>query len=276
MRHGPRATPGRFRTRVITAGVTPSLHVNYKHTTIKQYHKEGKALRTETTINDTRDFGIGKRLTNLPALREIGYTANRRLLRVQQLSHDPITGTDALAAITSTLHHRHRRPHPRAAVRRATHPRTAIGTAGVPMPPQRLHQQRPAHLHRRTARTRPRHRHRRADDLRPAPPENPRTDHPRSQAHTATWSPITAWTPRSSSPASRTAYCAAASPNSPPSHPPRAVCDPPPPHTAPRSKTSPPQHNSRNETPTATTPLEHKQTRPTHHRLDSKIRLRRI
>ena len=87
MRHGPRATPGRFRTRVITAGVTPSLHVDYKHTTIKQY----------------RDFGIGKRLTNLPALREIGFTANRRLLRVQQLSHDPITGTDALAAITSTL-----------------------------------------------------------------------------------------------------------------------------------------------------------------------------
>ena len=103
--HAPRATatPGRFRTRVITAGVTPSLHVDYKHTTIKQYHKEGKALRTETTINNTRDFGIGKRLTNLPALREIGYTANRRLLRVQQLSHDPITGTDALAAITSTL-----------------------------------------------------------------------------------------------------------------------------------------------------------------------------
>jgi hypothetical protein len=102
-RRGPRATPGRFRTRVITAGVTPSLHVDYKHTTIKQYHKEGKALRTETTINDTRDFRIGKRLTNLPALREIGFSANRRLLCVQQLGHDPITGTDALAAITATL-----------------------------------------------------------------------------------------------------------------------------------------------------------------------------
>ena len=24
---------------MITAGVTPSLHVDYKHTTIKQYHK---------------------------------------------------------------------------------------------------------------------------------------------------------------------------------------------------------------------------------------------
>ncbi|MFE5708695.1 hypothetical protein ACFQ70_50105, partial [Rhodococcus koreensis] len=45
MRRGPRATPGRFRTRVITEGVVPSLHVDYKHTTIKQYHKEGRALR---------------------------------------------------------------------------------------------------------------------------------------------------------------------------------------------------------------------------------------
>src|SRR5213078_558836 len=90
VRKGPHPTPGRFRTRVITDGVTPSLHVDYKHATIKQYHKKGRALRTETTINDTRDFQIGKRLTNLPALREIGFTANRRLLRVQRLSHDPI------------------------------------------------------------------------------------------------------------------------------------------------------------------------------------------
>ena len=61
-------TPGRFRTRVLTEGVTPSLHIDYKHSRIKQYHKEGRALRTETTINDTRDFGIGKRLSNLARL----------------------------------------------------------------------------------------------------------------------------------------------------------------------------------------------------------------
>ena len=38
MRRGKFATPGRFRTRVITSGVIPSLHVDYKHTRIKQYH----------------------------------------------------------------------------------------------------------------------------------------------------------------------------------------------------------------------------------------------
>jgi hypothetical protein len=100
---GRHRTPGRFRTRVITAGVTPSLHVDYKHTTIKQYHKEGRALRTETTINDTRDFGIGKRLVNLPALREIGFKANQRLLSVQRLDHDPITGERDLHALTDPV-----------------------------------------------------------------------------------------------------------------------------------------------------------------------------
>jgi hypothetical protein len=99
MRSGPRATPGPFRTRVITDGVTPSLHIDYKHTKIKQYHKEGRALRTETTINDTGDFGIRKRLIHLPALREIGFLANRRLLGVQQLSHNPIRAEQAFTAV---------------------------------------------------------------------------------------------------------------------------------------------------------------------------------
>jgi hypothetical protein len=90
-----RRTPGRFRTRVITDGVIPSLHVDYKNTRIKQYHKEGRALRTETTINNTRDFGIGRKLKNLPALRQIGFQANRRLLDVQRVSHDCFIGEDA-------------------------------------------------------------------------------------------------------------------------------------------------------------------------------------
>jgi hypothetical protein len=103
VRKGPHPTPGRFRTRVITSGVTPSLHVDYKNSKIKQYHKLGTALRTETTVNDTRDFGIGKRLTNLPALRQIGFSANRRLLAVQTLSHDPIAGAGALAQVTDPV-----------------------------------------------------------------------------------------------------------------------------------------------------------------------------
>jgi hypothetical protein len=87
-----RRTPGRFRTRIIHDGVIPSLHVDYKSSRLKQYHKEGRGLRTEATINNTYDFNIGRRLENLPRLREIGFQTNRRLLDVQRLSHDPALG----------------------------------------------------------------------------------------------------------------------------------------------------------------------------------------
>ncbi len=96
-------TPGRFRTRVITEGVTPSLHVDYKSTRVKQYHKEGRALRTETTINNPHDFAIGKRLSNLSALRKVGFQANRRLLGVQRISHNCAIGEAAFARVSRPL-----------------------------------------------------------------------------------------------------------------------------------------------------------------------------
>src|SRR6266513_6138469 len=98
-----RRTPGRLRTRILTQGVTPSLHVYYKNTRIKQYHKEQRALRTETTINNTYDFRIGKRLGNLPKLREIGFAANRRLLEVERVSHDCMLAEQTFQNINSPI-----------------------------------------------------------------------------------------------------------------------------------------------------------------------------
>jgi len=95
------ATDGRCRTRIITEGVVPSLHVYYKNTHLKQYHKEGRALRTETTINNTYDFGVGRLLKNLPTLRQIGFAANRRVLQVEQVTHDCHLGSQAFAKLQS-------------------------------------------------------------------------------------------------------------------------------------------------------------------------------
>ena len=101
-------TPGRFRTRVLTEGVIPSLHVDYKNSRIKQYFKRVPDVvevgaRTATTINNTRDFYIGKRLCNLPALRQVGFQANRRLLEVERLSHDCAVGEEALQQLNGPL-----------------------------------------------------------------------------------------------------------------------------------------------------------------------------
>jgi hypothetical protein len=83
-----RATPGRFQTRVVTHGVAPSLHVEYKRCHIKQYFKEERALRTETTFNDTYDFGVGRGLHNFGYLRTLGQHINGRLLEAEQTAHD--------------------------------------------------------------------------------------------------------------------------------------------------------------------------------------------
>jgi hypothetical protein len=75
----------RFRTRVLIKGVEPILNCYYKSSRIKQYFKLGRALRTETVICDSRDFGVGRRVCaqNWHALRAVGESANRRLCDVE-------------------------------------------------------------------------------------------------------------------------------------------------------------------------------------------------
>jgi hypothetical protein len=81
---GPRKTPGRFATEVITADVAPQLQVHYKSSKAKAkaYLKEGEALRVETTINNPVDFGLKKTLNadNWKALRRAGAETNARFL----------------------------------------------------------------------------------------------------------------------------------------------------------------------------------------------------
>jgi len=87
--------PHGYRTRVITDGVNPSLHVEHRSSHIKQYFKEDRALRTETTINDTHDFRCAKDLDNFLHLRSVGNNINRRLLEVERMSQNCALSQDA-------------------------------------------------------------------------------------------------------------------------------------------------------------------------------------
>ncbi len=86
-----RKTPGTFRTKVITKGVDPEVCCYYRSVRLKQYCKEHRALRTETVIGDTRDFGIGRRVNaeNWHALRAVGELANQRLCDAQAADAQP-------------------------------------------------------------------------------------------------------------------------------------------------------------------------------------------
>ena len=98
-----RGTPGPFRTRILTDGVVPSLHISYKRTEVKQYFKEGRALRTEVTFNNPLDVGIRKRLHNVPLLRRTGFAIAQHMVEVERVTHDCTIGEQALNQITQPI-----------------------------------------------------------------------------------------------------------------------------------------------------------------------------
>jgi hypothetical protein len=60
------------------------LNIFYKNSRIKQYMKDGRALRIETVINDACDFGCGRLLHNLDELQARARDCNRRLLHAER------------------------------------------------------------------------------------------------------------------------------------------------------------------------------------------------
>jgi hypothetical protein len=97
-----RRTPGTFRTKVITNGVDPQLSIYYRSSGLKQYFKEGRALRTETVICDTRDFGSGRRVCaeNWQALWAVGDSANRRLWDAEAAAAHPAPDVATFLQVT--------------------------------------------------------------------------------------------------------------------------------------------------------------------------------
>jgi hypothetical protein len=81
-------TKGTFRTRVVTRGVDVCMDINYRDSRIKQYLKEGRALRIETVVNAPNDLGCQRRLRNLDELQAKARAANARLLAVQKAGQD--------------------------------------------------------------------------------------------------------------------------------------------------------------------------------------------
>jgi hypothetical protein len=63
--------------------------------------KEGRALRTETTFNDTHDFGVNRGLSNFAQLRTLGQRINRRLLELERTAHDCGLSSARLTALTA-------------------------------------------------------------------------------------------------------------------------------------------------------------------------------
>ena len=77
-------TKSGFATKVVTRGTDVTINAFYKHSRIKQYLKEGRALRIETVVNSPTDLGVQRRLTNLAELQTKARAVNRRLLECER------------------------------------------------------------------------------------------------------------------------------------------------------------------------------------------------
>jgi hypothetical protein len=73
-----------FRTRIFGAGTEVKMDFVYKHSRVKQYLKEGRALRIETVINKPWDLSIRSRLEHLPELVEKARQVNHRVLMIER------------------------------------------------------------------------------------------------------------------------------------------------------------------------------------------------
>ena len=95
-----RDTRGVFRTAIDrrdNGGVL--VNVFYKHSRIKQYLKDGRAMRIETVVNAPRDLGCNARLPNLDELQAKARAANRRILEAERAGQGTVLASPAFERV---------------------------------------------------------------------------------------------------------------------------------------------------------------------------------
>jgi len=96
-----RPTRTETKTRVVREKDMVNMNTFFKHSRVKQYLKEGRALRVETVVNDPRDLGCNRRLVNLDELRMKARAINDRLLDNETAGQDCVLATPAFERVAS-------------------------------------------------------------------------------------------------------------------------------------------------------------------------------
>jgi hypothetical protein len=92
-------TPGFFSTKVVNRDTEMTLNVFYRSSRIKEYLKEGRALRVEFVCNSPDDLGCSRRLLHLPELQAKARAANSRLLTMQRAGQGCAISTSLLERV---------------------------------------------------------------------------------------------------------------------------------------------------------------------------------
>jgi hypothetical protein len=98
----PAAPPigGGFRTAIDRYCHMVTINVFYKNSRVKQYLKDGVALRIETVINSPDDLGCRRMLANLPELQAKARAINDRLLHTEIAGQGTVLVSPVIERIT--------------------------------------------------------------------------------------------------------------------------------------------------------------------------------
>jgi hypothetical protein len=121
-----RPTKHPYRTRVFGPGTEVKIDFTYKHSRVKQYLKEGRALRIETVINKPSDLDVLARLEHLPELIDKAREVNRRVLNIERAGQGCAIGS----ALFERIHQPYNREGQRTGALRFGDPR-AMALAGA-------------------------------------------------------------------------------------------------------------------------------------------------
>ena len=92
-------TKGVFRTAVDQDNDGVVVNAFYRHSRIKTYLKEGRALRIETVINDAYDISVLRRLEHFGELTAKAGDVNRRLLQTMRAGQDCVLASPAIERV---------------------------------------------------------------------------------------------------------------------------------------------------------------------------------
>ncbi|MGB3232870.1 MAG: hypothetical protein WBB57_19490 [Mycobacterium sp.] len=94
-----RPAAGQFKTKIVTYGTEVNVNAFYRHSRIKQYLKDGRALRIETVINDPGDLGCLRRLAHLDELQTRARAVNTALLDTERVGQGCVLASPAVERI---------------------------------------------------------------------------------------------------------------------------------------------------------------------------------
>jgi hypothetical protein len=100
----PPKEPQVFKTKVVTRDTEVTINAFFKHSRIKQYLKDGRALRIETVVNSPDDLRCHRRLTHLDELQAKARDVNTRLLDTERVGQGCVLASPAFERVAqSTL-----------------------------------------------------------------------------------------------------------------------------------------------------------------------------